>query len=279
MKQKNEKKSENLSFQAEVSRLLDIVANSLYSEREIFLRELISNAADACEKLRYLSISNQKLLEKDKDFEINISVSKKNKTISIDDNGLGMNKQELIDNLGTIARSGTNRFLESIKKDKNKENNISAIGQFGVGFYSSYMVANLVEVETKKAAENHSWIWKSDGKNNYSINKINKINKGTIVKLFIKKNADEFLDSFRLRSIITKYSNYIPFPIYLNDEDKKDEKKEKINEGEPLWLKNKKNIKKEDYNQFYKTISYNFDDPIKYIHYNAEGIISKRFYN
>ena len=185
-----------------------------------------------------------------------------------------MNKQDLIDNLGTIARSGTSKFIESIKNNKNKGDNLSAIGQFGVGFYSSYMVSKIVEVKTKKADEKNSWVWKSDGKNNYTINESNKSNKGTIVKLSIKKDAEEFLDTFRLQSIITKYSNYIPFPIYLKDDDKKNAKKEKINEGEPFWLKDKNSIKKDEYNQFYKTISFNFDDPIKYIHFKAEGIIN-----
>tara|TARA_B100001123_G_C15328038_1_gene1030237 strand:- start:328 stop:2202 length:1875 start_codon:yes stop_codon:yes gene_type:complete len=273
MAKKEKDSDKNLFFQAEVSRLLDIVANSLYSEREIFLRELISNAADACERLRYLSISNEELLEKEKDFFIKINISKKNKHIIIEDNGIGMDKQNLIENLGTIARSGTSKFLESIEKNKNK-NDISAIGQFGVGFYSSYMVADKVEVISKKAGDKDSWLWKSDGKNSFTIDVSNKKTKGTIVKLEIKKDAHEFLDSMRIHSIITKYSNYIPFPIFLNDEDNKKDKEEKINEGEALWLKNKKEINKDDYNQFYKNISFNFDDPIKTIHYNAEGVIN-----
>ena len=165
MNNKKDNITENLSFQAEVSQLLDIVANSLYSDREIFLRELISNASDACEKLRYLSISNEKLLEKEKNLEINILFSKKDNLITIIDNGLGMNKKDLIENLGTIARSGTNNFLNEIKKNKDKKNDLSAIGQFGVGFYSSFMVADKVEVSSKKAGDNESWTWTSDGKN------------------------------------------------------------------------------------------------------------------
>ena len=270
MSEKKEDFSENLEFKAEVSRLLDIVANSLYSDREIFLRELISNSADACEKLRYLSTSNQNLLEKEDKFFININFSKKNNYIQISDNGIGMSKEELIENLGTIARSGTSKFLEKIK---NKDD-ISSIGQFGVGFYASYMVSNKVEVSSKKAGEIDSWKWKSDGKNNFTLNKDSKKNKGTDVKLFIKKDSTEFLDFMTLSNIITKYSNYIPFPIYLLNEDEKKNKPEKINEGEPLWLKNKKDIKEEDYNQFYKNISYNFDDPIKTIHFQAEGVLN-----
>ena len=268
-----EKSKENLTFQAEVSKLLDLVANSLYSEREIFLRELISNSADACEKLRYQSLSKKNLLKDDKDLKINVRVSKKKKIIEIEDNGIGMNKQELIDNLGTIARSGTSRFIEAMKNKK--EGDISAIGQFGVGFYSSYMVSDKVDVLSRDAANNEINLWSSNGKENYSIESSEKEKRGTCITLNIKKDADEFLDSFRLRSIITKYSNYIPFPIYLNDLDDK-EKEEKINEGSPLWLKDKNDIKDEDYKQFYNNISFNFDEPLKTIHYNAEGVISYR---
>ncbi len=266
-----EKTKENLSFQAEVSKLLDLVANSLYSEREIFLRELISNSADACEKLRYQSLSKKNLLKDETDLKINIRVSKKKKIIEIEDNGIGMTKQDLIDNLGTIARSGTSKFVEAMKNKK--DNDITAIGQFGVGFYSSYMVSDKVNVLSKDAEKNEANLWSSNGKENYSIENAKKEKRGTCITLNIKKNADEFLDSFRLRSIITKYSNYIPFPIYLKDLDDK-EKEEKINEGSPLWLKDKKDIKDEDYKQFYNNISFNFDEPLRTIHYNAEGVIS-----
>ncbi len=267
----NKKKKESLAFQAEVSKLLDLVANSLYSEREIFLRELISNSADACEKLRYLAITKKGLLGEQKELSINVRVSKKKKFIEIEDNGIGMSRQELIDNLGTIARSGTTKFIEAMKT-KGKDD-LSAIGQFGVGFYSSYMVAETVEVLSKNAENKESNLWSSNGKDSYSIENQNKEDRGTVISLKLKKDADEFLDSIRLRSIITKYSNYIPFPIYLKDLDSKD-KEEKVNEGEPLWLKDKKDIKKEDYKQFYNNISFNFDEPIKTIHYIAEGVIN-----
>ena len=267
-----EKTAKNHSFQAEVSKLLDLVANSLYSEREIFLRELISNSADACEKLRYQSLSKKNILGDDVDLKINVRVSKKKKYIEIQDNGIGMTEQELIDNLGTIARSGTSKFMEAMKNKK--ETDVSAIGQFGVGFYSSYMVADNVEVISKGAESEDSYLWQSNGKENYSIEKIDNKKRGTTIKLLIKKDADEFLDSFRLRSIITKYSNYIPFPIILDDLDNSKEKEEKINEGDPLWLKEKKDIKEEDYKQFYNNISFNFDEPLKTIHYNAEGVIN-----
>jgi len=264
---------ENLVFQAEVSKLLDLMANSLYSEREIFLRELISNSADACEKLRYEALSKKGLLGKEKELKINIRVSKKKRIVEIEDNGIGMSRQDLIDNLGTIARSGTNKFIEAMKTKKGDD--LSSIGQFGVGFYSSYMVADSVKVLSKSAELEESFLWSSKGKNNYVVESFNKENRGTTVTLNIKKDSDEFLDSFRLRSIITKYSNYIPFPIYLKDLDNK-EKEEKINEGNPLWLKDKKNIKPEDYKQFYNNISFNFDEPLKTIHYNAEGVINYR---
>ena len=270
--QMTDKTTKNHSFQAEVSKLLDLVANSLYSEREIFLRELISNSADACEKLRYQSLSKKNILGDDKELRINVRVSKKKKYIEIQDNGIGMSNQELIDNLGTIARSGTSKFMEAMK-DK-KDSNVSAIGQFGVGFYSSYMVSDTVEVISKSAEDEKSYLWKSNGKENYTIEEIENKNRGTIIKLNIKKDAEEFLDAFRLRSIITKYSNYIPFPILLDDLDNTKEKEEKINEGDPLWLKDKKDIKEEDYKQFYNNISFNFDEPLKTIHYNAEGVIN-----
>jgi len=270
--QMTDKTTKNHSFQAEVSKLLDLVANSLYSEREIFLRELISNSADACEKLRYQSLSKKNILGEDKELRINIRVSKKKKYIEIQDNGIGMSNQELKDNLGTIARSGTSKFMEAMKDKKNS--NVSAIGQFGVGFYSSYMVSDTVEVTSKSADDEKTHLWKSNGKENYTIEEIENKKRGTIIKLNIKKDAEEFLDAFRLRSIITKYSNYIPFPILLDDLDNTKEKEEKINEGDPLWLKDKKDIKEEDYKQFYNNISFNFDEPLKTIHYNAEGVIN-----
>ena len=175
------KNIENLSFQAEVSKLLDLVANSLYSEREIFLRELISNANDACEKLRYEALSKKDILADDKDFVINIRVSKKRKIIEVEDNGIGMSKQDLIDNLGTIARSGTGKFIEAMKTKKG--NDISAIGQFGVGFYSSYMIAETVKVHSRNAESTEGFIWSSNGKDNYTIEKSSKNSRGTLITL------------------------------------------------------------------------------------------------
>jgi len=222
--------------------------------------------------LRYQSSSKKNILGDDKELKINIRVSKKKKFIEIQDNGIGMSNDELIDNLGTIARSGTSKFMEAMKNKKDSD--VSAIGQFGVGFYSSYMVSDTVEVISKSAEDENSHLWKSNGKENYTIEEIENKKRGTIIKLSIKKDAEEFLDAFRLRSIITKYSNYIPFPIFLDDLDNTKEKEEKINEGDPLWLKDKKDIKDEDYKQFYNNISFNFDEPLKTIHYNAEGVIN-----
>jgi len=218
-----------------------------------------------------LTMKKEGLLGKDKDLEININFSKKNSFIEIEDNGIGMNRKELIDNLGTIARSGTNKFIEAMKTNKNSD--LSAIGQFGVGFYSSYMVSDNVTVLSKGVETEEGYSWKSNGKNEYSIENVNKERRGTKIILNIKKNASEFLDIFRLKTIVLKYSNYIPFPIYLKDLDNK-EKKEKINEGSPLWLKDKNKIKKENYNDFYKSISFNFDEPLITIHFNAEGVIN-----
>ena len=183
-----------------------------------------------------------------------------------------MSNEELIDNLGTIARSGTSKFMEAMKNKK--ESDVSAIGQFGVGFYSSYMVSDTVEVTSKSADNQEAHLWKSNGKENYTIDKIDEADRGTIITLHIKKDAEEFLDAMRLRSIITKYSNYIPFPIILDDIDNAKEKEEKINEGDPLWLKDKKDIKEQDYKQFYNNISFNFDEPLKTVHFNAEGVIN-----
>ena len=170
-----------------------------------------------------------------------------------------------------MARSGTSKFIEAMKTKK--DNDISAIGQFGVGFYSSYMVADNVEVISKDAEFKESFSWTSNGKDNYTIEPAEKNNRGTVITLKIKKDAIEFLDDFRIKSIITKYSNYIPFPIYFENLDNK-EKEEKVNEGDPLWLKDKKNIKPDDYKQFYNAISFNFDEPLKTIHFNAEGVIN-----
>ena len=263
-----------MKFETEVSKLLDIVANSLYTEKEIFLRELISNASDACEKLRYESLSNKDLKNTDP-FAINIHIHKKNNTITIKDNGIGMDEDDLQANLGTIAKSGTEEFL---KKVGDKKGDVSQIGKFGVGFYSSFMVSNQVVVKSKKFNTEQGYIWMSDGKGSYSIEKTEVASHGTEITLSIKKDENEYLDNFRIEEIVKKYSDFVPIPIYVTgDEDKKEkeeDKKSQVNSAEAIWLKDKTKIKKEEYESFYKQSSTYYDEPLKTIHFKAEGVVN-----
>ena len=261
---------ENFQFQAEVGKILNIVANSLYSEKEIFLREYISNASDACDKLRYEAIQNSKLKNNEK-FKILISFSKKNKTISIADNGIGMEKQELISSLGTIAKSGTEEFIK--KLEASKEKNIDQIGKFGVGFYSGFMIAEKIVVLSKKAGVNDSWEWTSDGKGSFDIQPYKGHLDGTKIILSIKEEAKEFLEYLRLENIIKKYSDHVTHPIFLLDEDKKERKEEQVNQSIALWTRNKKDIKEDEYNNFYSQLG-NYDKPSKVIHNQNEGTIN-----
>ncbi|MDA1283989.1 MAG: molecular chaperone HtpG [Proteobacteria bacterium] len=268
-KQQEEKKT--MKFETEVSKLLDIVANSLYTEKEIFLRELISNSSDACEKLRYESLSNKDLKSKDP-FKIEIHIDKKNKTITIKDNGIGMNEEDLQANLGTIAKSGTEEFL---KKIGDKKRDISQIGKFGVGFYSSFMVSDQVVVRSKKFNSDQGYLWMSDGKGSYTVEKNDTKNQGTEITLSIKDAESEFLDNFRIEEIVRKYSDFVPIPIYVSgNEDRKEEKKEQINSAEAIWLKDKTKIKKKDYESFYKQSSTYYDEPFKTIHFKVEGVVN-----
>ena len=273
-KQQEEKKT--MKFETEVSKLLDIVANSLYTEKEIFLRELISNASDACEKLRYESLSNKDLKNTDP-FTINIHIHKKNNTITIKDNGIGMDEDDLQANLGTIAKSGTEEFL---KKVGDKKGDVSQIGKFGVGFYSSFMVSKQVVVKSKKFNTEQGYIWMSDGKGSYSIEKTEVASHGTEITLSIKKDENEYLDNFRIEEIVKKYSDFVPIPIYVTgDEDKKEKEKEEdkksqVNSAEAIWLKDKTKIKKEEYESFYKQSSTYYDEPLKTIHFKAEGVVN-----
>ena len=271
-KQQEEKKT--MKFETEVSKLLDIVANSLYTEKEIFLRELISNASDACEKLRYESLSNKDLKNTDP-FAINIHIHKKNNTITIKDNGIGMDEDDLQANLGTIAKSGTEEFL---KKVGDKKGDVSQIGKFGVGFYSSFMVSKQVVVKSKKFNTEQGYIWMSDGKGSYSIEKTEVASHGTEITLSIKKDENEYLDNFRIEEIVKKYSDFVPIPIYVTgDEDKKEkeeDKKSQVNSAEAIWLKDKTKIKKEEYESFYKQSSTYYDEPLKTIHFKAEGVVN-----
>ena len=273
-KQQAEKKT--VKFETEVSKLLDIVANSLYTEKEIFLRELISNASDACEKLRYVSQSDSSI-EKTKQFEIRIHINEKNKTITIKDNGIGMDESDMKSNLGTIAKSGTEDF---IKKMGDKKGDVNQIGKFGVGFYSSFMVSDQVVVRSKKYDCQDGFLWTSDGKGTFSIENTNYNTNGTEITLSIKKEENEFLTKHRIEEIIKKYSDFVPFPIFVSlEEDKKEKKDEKeiesqVNSAEAIWLKDKTKIKEEDYKIFFNQISNFYDDPLKTIHFKAEGVVN-----
>merc|ERR1711977_651083 len=202
-----------MGFQAEVGKILNIVANSLYSDKEIFVREYISNASDACDKLRYEQIKNPSLIEKNESFKINVTVNSNDKVIQISDNGIGMNKQELINSLGTIAKSGTEEFIKKLETEKNS--NIEQIGKFGVGFYSGFMVAKKIEVLSKKAGTNESWQWSSEGKGKFDIEKIDKTNNGTLVKLYLNADAKEYSEKIRIENIIKKYSDHITHSVYI----------------------------------------------------------------
>ncbi len=270
-KQQAEKKT--VKFETEVSKLLDIVANSLYTEKEIFLRELISNASDACEKLRYISQTDSTVKKVEK-FEIRIHLNEKNKTITIKDNGIGMDEVDMQSNLGTIAKSGTEDF---IKKLGDKKGDINQIGKFGVGFYSSFMVSDQVVVRSKKYDSEMGYLWTSDGKGTFTIESTDYKETGTEITLSIKKDESEFLSKWRLEEIVKKYSDFVPFSIYVSaEEDKKekDHKEEQVNSAEAIWLKDKSKIKDEEYKSFYNQTSSYYDEPLKSIHFKAEGVVN-----
>ncbi len=263
--------AETLGFQAEVGRLLDIVANALYSEREIFLRELISNAADACDKLRYLAIENPALLEGDAEFRITLQVDKYAKTLTLADNGIGMNRQDLIDNLGTIARSGTAAFVDNLTGDKKKD--VSLIGQFGVGFYSGYMVATQMSVVSRRAGETEAWRWTSDGRTGFTIEPVESAPHGTSITLTLKDDAQEYLEVSTLRRVVKTYSDHIPFPIEFVDPSKEDAEADRLNEASALWTRPKSEIEEQQYTEFYRHVSHGFDEPWMTLHFKAEGVI------
>ena len=273
-KQQAEKKT--VKFETEVSKLLDIVANSLYTEKEIFLRELISNSSDACEKLRYVSQTDSKAPKTNK-FQIRIHLNEKNKTISIKDNGIGMDDKDMQSNLGTIAKSGTEEF---IKKMGDKKGDINQIGKFGVGFYSSFMVSDQVVVRSKKYDSSSGYLWTSDGKGTFSIEETEYNEIGTEITLSIKKDEKEFLSKYKIEEIIKKYSDFVPFPIFVTSEDDKNDKKkddkteEQVNSAEAIWLKDKSKIKKDDYKSFYNQVSNYYDEPLTTIHFKAEGVVN-----
>ena len=271
-------------FKTEVSQLLQLIIHSLYSNKEIFLRELISNSSAALDKLRYLNLTDKKYKKITLDPKISISFinTDKQKTLTISDNGIGMDKEDLIASLGTIARSGTKKFLENLSGDSKKDSNL--IGQFGVGFYSCFMVSDKVEVVTKKALDNKAYLWKSDGKTGFTIKEVEKENSGTKITLFLNENGHEYTNRWSIDSIVKKYSDHIAFPIelhYVEEKDKKVENKvEQVNSASAFWKKSKSTLKDKDYNEFYKTISGNNDDPLMHIHTQAEGqlVYSTLFY-
>ena len=268
------------SFQTEVSQLLNLIIHSLYSHKEIFLRELISNSSDALDKLRYLTLTNDAF--KSLNFEPKVSmefVDGDNPTLTIADTGIGMSKKELEDNLGTIARSGTKNFLSKMSGDAQKDAQL--IGQFGVGFYSSFMVADHVEVVSLKAGNKEAWKWSSDGKSGFEIVKDVKKNNGTVITLYLNDEGKEFANRWQIENLVKKYSVHIDFPIFLTypDIEYDDEGKEKsrssktdqINDAKAFWTRSPKEVKKKEYKEFYKSLSNDMEDPFEWVHYRAEG--------
>jgi molecular chaperone HtpG len=258
---------ETRSFQAEVSRLLDIVAHSLYSEKEIFLRELISNASDACDRLRYAALTEPALAEGDTEYRVTLTADKPARTLTIADNGIGMNREELIDNLGTIARSGTAAFVNQLSGDARKD--VSLIGQFGVGFYSAFMVAEKVEVLSRKAGESQGWRWVSDGRGEFTVEPLPDAARGARIIVHLREGEDEYLDPARLRRIVKTYSDHIGLPIIL----KEDSKEETINTASALWIRPRSEITAEQYKEFYHHVGHSFDDPWLTLHNKAEGVL------
>ncbi|WP_353272589.1 molecular chaperone HtpG [Wolbachia endosymbiont (group A) of Urophora cardui] len=267
----NVQETENLKFDAEVGKVLNIVIHSLYTNKDIFLRELISNASDACDKLRYESQSNSNLLDSSDELKITISSNKDKNELYITDNGIGMNRQDLIDNLGTIASSGTQKFLDAIKNSKDSSQAVELIGKFGVGFYSSFMVASEVIVESRKAGEEESWVWKSKGDGEYSISKLdNQISRGTKITLIMRPEENEFLDKFRVENIVTTYSDHINFPVeFINEEGKS----EKLNSKAAIWTKPKNDVTQEEHNDFFRSVAHVGGEPWMILHNKNEGAI------
>ncbi|TVO76239.1 molecular chaperone HtpG [Sedimenticola selenatireducens] len=276
---------ETLEFQAEVSQVLNLVIRSLYSNKEIFLRELISNASDAAEKLRFEALTDDALYEEDPSLNIRVSFDKEKKTVTIEDNGIGMSRQEVTETIGTIASSGTKKFLEALgnKGDDSAASQSQLIGQFGVGFYSAFIVADKVTLQTRRAGlgKEHGVRWESTGEGAYTIETTEKAGRGTSITLHLREDEGEFLEGYRLRSIISKFSDHISIPIemlkehYATEEDDKEEEKapewEQVNKGTALWMRNKSDITDEEYNEFYKHIAHDFEDPLDQVHNRVEG--------
>ena len=261
-------------FQTEVSQLLHLMIHSLYSNKEIFLRELVSNASDAIDKLKFESLSNESLLEGKEEPSIHIDIDKDAGTISIRDNGIGMTQDEVMENIGTIANSGTKKYLESLDKNQTQDSNL--IGQFGVGFYSAFIVSNTVTLLSRKAGDDkaNGTKWVSKGKGEYSIETVDLENYGTTIILDVKKAEKEFVDDYRLRGIVSKYSDHITVPIMMPKASEEDESEivyETINKATAFWMKDKKELSQNDYDEFYKSLTYDFEGPLTQIHNRVEG--------
>lgn len=279
-----ETSKETLGFQTEVKQLLHLMIHSLYSNKEIFLRELISNASDACDKLRFEAVQNDALYEGDSDLKIHIDFDKDAGTITLTDNGIGMNREEVVANIGTIARSGTKAFMENMTGDQKKDS--ALIGQFGVGFYSSFIIADKVTLTTRKAGEKTAIRWESAGEGDFTLEEVAQEKRGTEIVLHLRDGEDEFLDRWRLNGLIHKYSDHIAFPIFMKeyvpepeaDEDgnvpeKKIPDWEKVNRGAPLWTRAKNDIKEDEYKEFYKHVSHDYGEPMTWLHNRVEGTL------
>ena len=263
---------ETRSFQTEVNQLLQLMIHSLYTNKEIFLRELISNASDACDRLRFAALTDEQLLENSNELSVHINFNEKDRTISVRDNGIGMARAEVVDNIGTIARSGTRQFLDSLSGDQSAD--ASLIGQFGVGFYSVFLVAEKVELLTRKAGqESETGVrWVSDGSGEYTIENTNRVERGTEITLHLRKEDKEFAEGYRLRNIIGKYSDHISLPIkMLSSDEKRKGEWETVNKGAALWSRPKTEITEEEYKQFYTNISYDNEAPLVTLHNRVEG--------
>lgn len=261
------KKTDSYQFKTETKKLLDIVIHSLYSHREIFLRELISNSADAINRLKFLALTETEIIDSTENFQIEIIPNKQEKSLIIRDNGIGMTKQELIENLGTIARSGTKKYLEVLAK-KDIEESPELIGQFGVGFYSAFMVSDKIEVISRSYSDENTYKWSSSIEDySFQITPSENISRGTEVKLYLNDQSLEYLEEFNIRSLVKKYSDYIEYPIQLIC----DKKPEKINSQRAIWLANKDEVTEQEYKDFYQSLSYDFNDPLTKLHYRAEG--------
>ncbi len=267
------KGQETRGFQSEVKQLLHLMIHSLYSNKEIFLRELISNASDAADKLRFRALSAPELYEGDGELRVRLSFDKDQRTLTIADNGIGMSREEVIENLGTIAKSGTKAFLESIGSDQAKDSQL--IGQFGVGFYSAFIVADKVTVRTRAAgaAAEAGVFWESAGEGDYTIADISKEDRGTEITLHLREGEDEYLDAWRLRSVIGKYSDHIALPVEIETKNEEDGTVtwEKINKAQALWTRSKSDVTDEEYKEFYKHIAHDFTDPLSWSHNRVEG--------